>query len=120
MDTQCYTPVEIDDTDRTPDEIMERAADIIDEKGWCVGSLYESGTGRVCVLGALRLAGNLKTGGQTFSVYSPTLKNTINYIQSHLGEVITNWNDLICRDRYTATEMLRVEAKRYRERVQHG
>jgi hypothetical protein len=102
------------DTDKPPDEIMERAADIIDEKGWHRGSLRNGDTGAVCLLGALRLAADPNDEMDSYSTYGPRLMKIIKFIQDDLGEAIADWNDGICKDKWMAIEMLQDKAKHYR------
>jgi hypothetical protein len=97
----------------TPDQIMDRAADIIDENGWCRNKLINN-MGEVCTLGAMQIA---TIGRLTSVIYDPMLNAAIDFIEANfvLTAWIADWNDNICTDRYQAADMLRTEAKRYRE-----
>lgn len=93
--------------DLSPDEIMDRAADLLDEHGWCRNS-YELQTGEMCVVGALDRAAMQTDESDTFD-------DTVSFLMTTVGKDVTAWNDNICEDHYMATELLRSEAKRYRE-----
>lgn len=95
--------------DMTLDEIMDRAADIIDARGWCRGEAI-NGRGEVCVLGALSFAGDSSVSVIAFIEESTDITS-----QRVGGWWITKWNDHVCADQYEAAEFLRTEAKRYRE-----
>jgi hypothetical protein len=98
-------------TDMTPDEVMDHAADLIDEHGWCRNS-YELQTGEMCVVGALdRVCSQWDMQNE-----SDTFDEAISFLMTTIGKDVTEWNDNICKDHYMATELLRNEAKRYRER----
>lgn len=115
----------------TPDEIMDRAADAIIEHGWCARYLRMPSTGAMCVLGAMRFVAlppdNLDehlviVGGDTVTdvEHWSALLETNKFIAapgvdgSKIGAV-SQWNDTRCRNKYDAAELLRSEAKRYRE-----
>jgi hypothetical protein len=102
----------------TGDEIMDRAADLIDAVGWCRGQFRDK-TGAVCLTGALRLADNpddlLDDGGWVW--VDPKVLIVANFIAESLenGGFIPDWNDHICENRYQAAELLRKQAKVWRE-----
>jgi hypothetical protein len=102
-------------------EIMERAADVIDEKGWCKRS-FQNAQGEVCVLGALKLAAGFVDGKDnilaefgwiTDNNNTSALRNAAAYIELELSMGITRWNDTYCTDQNEATDMLRSVAKRW-------
>lgn len=92
----------------TPDEMMDRAADLIDEYGWGRGQFHNPETGALCLAGALRRVSALS---RSHSVLDEIHRS----MHVHLGTYITVWNDKFCQDHHEATELLRSEAKRYRE-----
>jgi hypothetical protein len=96
----------------TPDEIMDRAADLIDENGWCKGYFYDEMTGAMCVSGAL-----MRAGSALSALYTDSAECVAVFIENHLDMFITTWNDQYCQDQGAATELLRTEAKRYREEM---
>jgi hypothetical protein len=104
-------------SDPTPDQIMDRAADLLDEKGWCRGRHYDERTGAMCMEGALRQTACSPTRSPA---WVSTLNRVSNFIENHLEMFITTWNDQHCQDRNEATELLRTEAKRYREERDSG
>jgi hypothetical protein len=93
----------------TPDEIMDRAADLIDEYGWGRDQFHNPVTGALCLSGALRRVVNRSS--RDYSV----LDEVHRYMHNHLGTFVSMWNDRDCQDQNEATEFLRSEAKRYRE-----
>jgi hypothetical protein len=112
-------------TDMTPDEIMERAADLLDEHGWCRGVMRYVYTGEMCIVGALRSVTLSEYVNAdlvfTFTIPLPTLEmyNNVCSLLNAGGDInITDWNDYICSDRNEATDFLRNGAKRYREETQ--
>jgi hypothetical protein len=107
-------------TNKSPDEIMDQAADLIDIHGWNKGA-FHTPDGRLCTMGALKLAVcpdiyQRDTSYMAIDAY-PILYEAVDFIQSAKGinDAITYWNDETCRTEYQATELLRGQAKRYRE-----
>lgn len=99
----------------TPDEIMDRAADALDLKGWCRWSSCNR-LGEMCVFGALRYGtARFDTDMDELAV---VLKEVFMFIDIPGRIALVDWNDEICPDQNAATEFLRSEAKRYREETQ--
>lgn len=74
----------------TPAEVLDDAADYIEEHGWCQGSLF-SQTGSVCAEGALRKASGLRLS-------QPMGDNGVAHqawdsLHRFIGRNIPTWND---------------------------
>jgi hypothetical protein len=92
------------------DEILDRAADIIDDRGWCQNH-FQNDLGEVCVLGALNHAVY-----PVLTCFVPLDCGKLEPVGNFLRiPRLPSWNDHTCKNRYEATEFLRGEAKRYRE-----
>jgi hypothetical protein len=105
----------------TVDEVIDRAADILDRDGWCRGA-YVNGLGEHCVTGALNSVLNAftqdlrKWDEVSDFIRSPGVLPTSTSTYRHITLAkIVMWNDRKCANRYEATNFLRSEAKRYRE-----
>jgi hypothetical protein len=105
-------------SDKTPDQIMDAAADLIDERGWCTGN-FESVSGELCLVGALCMAAYPPSLTINVVRSCAELNNVYRFMQVPLCGIsiggLTEWNDHFCENRYQATELLRSEAKRFRE-----
>jgi hypothetical protein len=106
-------------TDMTPDELMDRAADYINTHGWCRGVMYRKTTGNVCVGGALYAVTFPSLTLLDLSAFS--IPDVLAKALRFMGEAnIVYWNDTLCKDGAQASELLRSEAKRYREETTCG
>ena len=92
------------------DDVLLKAAQILDERGWCQGSLRDS-EGRVCIAGAVRLA----LFGQTISleymdyiIYREKLKSIQKVLYNHpLGPLaIPFFNDKIAETKEECVKLL--------------
>jgi hypothetical protein len=103
------------------DEILDRAADLLDIHGWSRGLLRKD-TGELCMVGAMQMVvypesnGHLPVGISRFIEMDEGLLCARIFMEQTLEENIAFWNDNFCADRNVATETLRTEAKRYREK----
>lgn len=66
----------------TPADVLERAADVLDERGWCQGRLSDDDK-RVCARGAIDLA----------TCWFVEAVSAEDALQAHVGAVVTTWND---------------------------
>jgi hypothetical protein len=113
----------------TPDELMDRAADLLDANGWTTGTLYRD-NGEMCILGALNKTVYPEWNGNVppreaierlpFSDLPAFLIDTRRFLEKSFGMRISSWNDMHCTDRDEAAQVLRSEAKRYREEIGNG
>lgn len=97
-------------------EVLTRAADVIDERGWCQGEAWAPG-GQVCAHGAIWEAlgidridydqGELTTGAR------PVFGAACDAIRRHIGpgRSVTGWNDEPGRTKDDVTAALRAAAK---------
>lgn len=77
----------------TPGIILERAADIIDERGWYQGG-YEARDGRVCAAGAIRLATGLAAIPPIEDTETVVLNAAYRALEAALPtHYISTWND---------------------------
>jgi hypothetical protein len=92
--------------DLTVDEILDRGADLIDLHGWTRGKFRDTDTGALCLIGAMQQVGNFNT-----------ISAAIIFIEGSRGinDSIVYWNDHDCISSTQATELLRTQAKCYRE-----
>jgi hypothetical protein len=106
-------------TDKTPDEIMDAAADIIDARGWTRGVFYNNETGGVCTYGAIRLVVFPNDAVLVSNDYCPELIVTMEFMRPPIEgkKSVPHWNDNYCENSGEAADFLRSEAKRYREQM---
>lgn len=93
-------------TEVTPDsvaQVLEDAADHIEQKGWCQGE-YEADGGAVCAVGALDYATGVSARGWLFG---PAHR----VFQRRLGLHIENWNDAPERTAHEVIDELKLAAK---------
>lgn len=74
-------------------QVLRRAVEIIDERGWCQGE-YEDGAGRVCARGAIHVA----IGGAPYVDPLSLEKNKFIWevrclVVDLIGEGLAVWND---------------------------
>ena len=84
-----------------PSEILYRAIEILDERGWCRRQ-YEDDKGRCCAMGAIRF---IERRNDAFSAFTrPALQRSI-------GGTIVNFNDNEARDKRHVQQKMRKAAK---------
>jgi hypothetical protein len=109
----------------TPDEVMDRAADLLDIHGWGRGRLRKE-TGELCLIGAMQMVvypkerGYLPSDITHFSKVDRALMGARMTLEWSLETCIHEWNDNKCTGLDEATELLRNQAKRYREETTCG
>jgi hypothetical protein len=100
----------------TPASLLNRAADILDERGWFQGN-YMSPDGCVCALGSLHLAANELVGAPnraTFATgpeFEAALDRIYGALQSDSMDSIADWNDSEGRTKDEVQAMLRRAAE---------
>jgi hypothetical protein len=113
MSTQLGIPV---------DEILDRAADLIDEYGWVTGA-FRTPDGEMCILGAMNSVvaplgqGHLSECYPRINGMPADLYTARSFLYKALGMSVNRWNDTYCTGGYEAAEFLRREAKHYREEI---
>lgn len=106
----------------TPDEIMDRAADLLDIHGWGHGQLRGE-TGELCLMGALQMVvypeecASIPNGITQYSELHWGLVDARRILEQSIERSIISWNDKECTGLDEATEFLRTEAKQYREKT---
>lgn len=92
--------VDLPDPTFTSKDVLLLAADVIEKRGWCRG-YFEHNSGRVCTLGAMRLA----TGGTAYDEYlnhRDAYREAEHVLRTYLqqrvkgfgpGDGISTWND---------------------------
>jgi hypothetical protein len=106
--------------DLSPDEVMDRAADLLDIHGWGRFRLRDN-TGELCLIGAMQMVvyperyGHLPQEMMAFDELPQGLVDARTTLERELDQTIPFWNDRVCTGHYAATELLRNSAKRYRE-----
>jgi len=97
------TPSEL----RKTRELRERAAALIETRGWYQGDYVEPGTtgqGRVCAIGAIYLA----AGYRPTSIHAPShVGRTIEELEKKLGRALSVWNDTSGRTKAEVLALLR-------------
>lgn len=102
----------------TPEQVLERAADLIEERGWAQGQ-YEDPDGCLCTIGAVRvaIAGSVNLNdftpdqGRLLKRCWPVLDERIaatnpdNWVGPYRGPVVADWNDTYAK---TADEVVAV------------
>jgi hypothetical protein len=117
-------------TTTTPAELLARAADIIDRRGWFQGS-YADDNGCVCTLGALRVAAaNIPADAPYWEVRAAALDLPGRFLGPNFDEVdkaalaleeyldnnginaygVSEWNDYIAATKEEVTTVLRAAA----------
>jgi hypothetical protein len=86
----------------TPAEVLEKAADVIDERGHCKGKLIDS-SGRVCITGAICFAINGYAGGRPVG-------GITQYLHAVIGRDVISWNDAPERTAAEVTSTMRAVA----------
>jgi hypothetical protein len=92
-------------------EILTKAADVIDERGWHRGAYENHVDGGVCVMGAMCVAVGLPPNAIALAGDSRTLGDVhaaADRLERWLGiQVITEWNDESAEDIGEVTKALR-------------
>lgn len=89
-------------------EILDHAAEVIEEQGWCQGTLRNR-AGRVCAQGAIGVA-----GCRVFdfsSLRNEAVRHAIIALDNHVGTAASRWNDQPGRTEADVIEALRRCAK---------
>jgi hypothetical protein len=100
----------------TPAQLLNRAADILDERGWFQGN-YVGATGCVCALGARHLAVTELDGNPTRATFATgaefetALDRIYGALQTDSTDGIADWNDAEGRTKEEVQELLRRAAK---------
>lgn len=68
-------------------DVLDRAADEIEARGWHQGDWIEDDTGCVCAEGALYFA------GASAKLVAVSISPTGKLFRDHIGESIVDWND---------------------------
>jgi hypothetical protein len=101
-------------------EIFEKAAEILEQKGWCQEE-YEDLTGRLCFVGALRWAmfgtAGLPSLGLSNQEWEPH-RLVLVHAEAVLGEDPTGWNDVPWRTAAEVIDTMKVIAKDLRNKAQ--
>lgn len=87
-------------------EILDRAADIIVGRGWTKQTVEDS-YGRVCQLGAVRIA----VDGDTFDRMNPIVYEVEKFLEKIVGHDPVYWNDSVVSDKGTIIGTLRDAAE---------
>jgi hypothetical protein len=103
-----------------PSEICDRAADVIDARGWAQ-KVYQTSDGRVCLIGALRIASEESLDDPT--QLQPQAKWSNEYLFAaaairKTGGDISNlaaWNDTVPKHKDEVIKLLRNSAAFMRE-----
>lgn len=84
-------------------DVLEAAADYIEEHGWCQGHYWDgTDAGAVCIQGALSAI--------------PGRIHTANRALAREDGVVTRWNDTPGREQWEVDQLLRTTAKK----IRHG
>jgi hypothetical protein len=98
-------------TELKPSEVLDKAADYIDEHGWCQKAMVDN-DGRVCAIGAIRAAVCMEEG-----VMMPWVSTGHQALTAatHLAEAaydgLDYWNDAEGRTQFDVTNLLRKAAE---------
>jgi len=93
-DKRWEQPTETKRKRKTWRDILLKAADIIEEGGWCQHS-YHDDDGRHCAMGAMNLASNHRQT-DAHGIATARLHREVNQLELYSGEIdITRWNDLL-------------------------
>ena len=103
-------------------EVIDRAIEVLREKGWVRGSLYDPITGRFCLNGALGVATGLldadnhHLGGLThpdeWARRTAAFHDAQQAIVAHVGTTVPHWNDHKARDVDEVIEVLKLAGER--------
>jgi len=94
FDIRSEQPAETKRKRKTWPDILLKAAEIIEEGGWCQHS-YHDDDGRHCAMGAMNLASNHRQT-DAHGIATARLHREVNQFELYSGEIdITRWNDLL-------------------------
>lgn len=80
----------------TPSELLRKAAQLLQSRGWAQGKLHETRTGAVCAVGALYLASNgttPETGPYPDSLEEGLFRCVQLHLHKTFGMSVTSFND---------------------------
>lgn len=106
-------PAPVSDTELA--EILEGAAEIIDERGWCRNTFADE-AGRLCLMGAVMVDLNRRGLGTGAHFHGVEHRLVLEFFPEHPGGPI-GWNDKSAHDGAQVTDKMRMIAKDLRNRA---
>lgn len=98
-------------------EVLNKAADLIEERGWTQGPLGWDATGPLCALGGIGAALDCRTIGDTYCMWELAETPEVAAVADYLGVAVGpegggvyNWNDAPGRTAAEVVEVLRAAA----------
>jgi hypothetical protein len=96
----------MDNTTKTPQQILLDAIDVIEQRGWCQGAFQDDDSKQVCMLGAIRIA----TWDKVIYPVHPAYAQACNATGMN-GTMIAQWNDASGRTKEEVIAKLREAAQ---------
>lgn len=97
----------------TPDEMLDRAADLFDQgQRWTQGSALDP-SGGICLQRAV-----VKASGQDTWADSTESVEAFGFMSKHLDMLPFRWNDMVAKNKQEVIDKLREMAKAYRQEKQ--
>lgn len=101
-------------TPRTPADVLDAAADLIQEHGLAKGEYHNSLTGTFCSLGAINhVTNNITIAHKTGEILASTITFSLPYKVPHI--IITEWNDKPTINKAHVISKMRATARKWRK-----
>lgn len=100
----------------TDDQILDEAANVLDELGWCRGASVDN-SGRHCLVGALRVARRRLDPHSSNIGPSRALRVELGRPDYVSNYPLVHFNDTVAKDKRYVTRLLRRTARKLRSAV---
>lgn len=97
----------------TPADVLDKAADILDERGWCRHTYTNHVTGHHCAVGAIRAAADALETEMRDGWYVDAFRASV-ALTDDVGSTVQYWNDHVVKDKRQVTRAMRRVAKKLR------